>query len=191
MCHSCPNLVHGIVPEVYYLHEVCHSCTNLVHGIVPEVYYLHEVCHSCPNLVHGIVPEVYYLHEVCHSCTNLVHGIVPEVYYLHEVCHSCPNLVHGIVPEVYYLHEVCHSCPKGPWKNYARVPTRAHACGRGRSGKEHGRVLLRAIACHSLYLRPSEHESSPHYRGPLSVRFVRWFNVDKKTRRRDKGMNGL
>ena len=57
---------------------MCHSCTNLVHGIVSEVYYLHEVCHSCTNLVHGIVPEVCYLHEVCHSCTNLVHGIVPR-----------------------------------------------------------------------------------------------------------------
>ena len=32
-------------------------------------------------------------------------------------------------------------------KDYARVSTRAHACGRGRSGKEHGRVLLRAIPC--------------------------------------------
>ena len=69
---------------------------------------------------------------------------------------------------------------------------RAHACGRGRSGKEHGRVLLRAIACHALYLRPPVNtKSSSHYLGPLSVCFVRWFNVDKKTRRRDKGMNGL
>ena len=50
--------------------------TYLVHGIVPEVYYLHGVCHSCTNLVHGIVPEVYYLHGVCHSRTNLVHTIV-------------------------------------------------------------------------------------------------------------------
>ena len=25
-----------------------------------------------------------------------------------------------------------------------------HACGRGRSGKEHGRVLLLAIACHCV-----------------------------------------
>ena len=98
MYHPCTKLVHGIVPEVYYLHEVCHSCTILVHGIVPEVYYLHEVCYSCTNLVHGIVPEVCYLHEVCHSCTNLVHGTVPEVYYLHEVCHLCTNLhvVQGI-----------------------------------------------------------------------------------------------
>ena len=55
---------------------------NLAHGIVPEVYYLHEVCHSCTNLVHGIVPEVYYLHKVCHLCTNLVHGIVLEEQWI-------------------------------------------------------------------------------------------------------------
>ena len=72
---------------------------------------------------------------------------------------------------------------------------RAHACGRGRSGKEHGRVLLRAIACHCMtrpvFAPPVNTKSSSHYLGPLSVCFVRWFNVDKKTRRRDKGMNGL
>ena len=70
--------------------------------------------------------------------------------------------------------------------------TRAHACGRGRSGKEHGRVLY-CVPLHDIpcIKRPSEHETSPHYRGPLSVCFVRWFNVDKKSRRRDKGMNGL
>ena len=64
-------------------HEVYQSCTilHVVHGIVPEVYYLHEVCHSCTNLVHGIVPEVYYLHEVCHLCTNLVHGIVLQLQW--------------------------------------------------------------------------------------------------------------
>ena len=70
------SLIILVESEVYYLHEVHHSCTILVHGIVPEVYYmyLHEVHHSCTILVHGIVPEVYYLHEVHHSCTILVNG---------------------------------------------------------------------------------------------------------------------
>ena len=41
-----PLVVHGIVPEVYYLHEVCHSCTVLVHGIVLQeqwIWTIHDV----------------------------------------------------------------------------------------------------------------------------------------------------
>ena len=90
-------LVQGIVPEVYYLHEVCHLCTNLVHGIVPEVYYLHEVCHSCTTLVHGTVPEVYYLHEVCLSCTMLVHGRVLQEQWIWPICHV---LFHKLMSKV-------------------------------------------------------------------------------------------
>ena len=103
----CTNLVHGIVPEVYYLHEVCHSCTNLVHGIVPEVYYLHEVCHSCTNLVHGIVPEVYYLYEVCHSCTNLVHAIVLKEQWIWPICDV---LLHKLTLKVSKRSSALHTC---------------------------------------------------------------------------------
>ena len=46
MCHSCTNLVHGIVPEVYYLHEVCHSCVR--HNLV---------CHHVHGSTRSITPR--------------------------------------------------------------------------------------------------------------------------------------
>ena len=90
MCHSCTNLVHDIVPEVYYLHEVCHSCTNLVHDIVPEVYYLHEVCHSCTNLVHVIVLKEQWIWPICnilfHKLTRKVSKRSSAVWETNPAC---------------------------------------------------------------------------------------------------------
>ena len=36
-----------------YLHEVCHSCTNLVHGVVPEVYTYMKCATRVLTHIHG------------------------------------------------------------------------------------------------------------------------------------------
>ena len=93
-----------------------------------------------------------------------------------------------------------HACSRVFTRVHAcsRVFTRVHACSRVFT-RVHAAVLEKSTAaCFCVPLHDIPCICAPVNTnlllitgGPLSVCFVRWFNVDKKTRRRDKGMNGL
>ena len=58
--------------------------------------------------------------------------------------------IYGLL--ILYAVSVSH-VSKGPWKNYSRVPTRAHACPCMRTVPFWKRAQPRAIACHCVPLR--------------------------------------